>query len=294
MGPPGPTPVELASDGAERGHVSPVRRRYVDVGDRQVHIATAGPDGGRPVVLLHQTPRSVDEFAEVLAALGATRRAIAVDLPGMGASDPAPEGPGIAAMAASVVAALDALGVVEFDLVGHHTGGVVAVEIAARAADRVRRLVLSSTPLVDAASRRRRRTRPPIDAVDVDESGAFLLDLWNGRKPFYPPGRADLLVRFVRDALRVGDPEAGHRAVGEYVMERRIGDVRAATLVVTHVDDPFAAPEQPLLTDALRAAGLPVVTAEIAGGTVPLEHTASAFVAAVSRFLDDDPRRWET
>jgi pimeloyl-ACP methyl ester carboxylesterase len=113
----------------------PIRRRYVDVPFGQVHVAEAGE--GRPVVLLHQTPRSVDEFAEVLPLLAPVLRAIAVDLPGMGASDSHPDGTTIESLAAGVVAAVDTLGVDEFDLVGHHTGGVVAVEMATNAgADR--------------------------------------------------------------------------------------------------------------------------------------------------------------
>ena len=102
------------------------RRRYVDVPYGQVHVAEAGD--GPPVVLLHQTPRSWDEFAEVLPLLGARgRRAIAVDLPGMGASDPHPEGATIEAYADGVIAALDGLDITTFDLVGHHTGGAGTV-----------------------------------------------------------------------------------------------------------------------------------------------------------------------
>ena len=256
-----------------------MKRRYVDVPYGQVHVAEAGE--GRPVVLLHQTPRSGDEFAEVLPLLGRRWRAIAVDLPGMGASSPRPEGASIEGYADGVLGALDALGLDVFDLVGHHTGGVVAVEIAACVPDRVRRLVLSSTPLIDAAGRDARQGRPPIDAVDGRDDGGHLTALWQGRQRFYPAGRPDILNRFVRDALRATDPEDGHRAVARYRMEERLPLVRAEALVVGHAADPHAYPALTPLAAAMGGAE----TAVIADGMVPLELTAPAFAAIVEEFL---------
>jgi pimeloyl-ACP methyl ester carboxylesterase len=42
------------------------------------------------VLLLHQTPRSWDEFRDVLPLLGRSRRAIAIDLVGFGDSSRLP------------------------------------------------------------------------------------------------------------------------------------------------------------------------------------------------------------
>lgn len=80
-----------------------VRRRYVDLAWGQMHVAEVGDQEVFPVLLLHQTPRSWDELAEVLPLLGRTRRAIAVDLPGMGRSDPHPDGASIEAYRKSSV-----------------------------------------------------------------------------------------------------------------------------------------------------------------------------------------------
>jgi pimeloyl-ACP methyl ester carboxylesterase len=266
-----------------------MRRRYVDIGDRQVHVGMAGPerppDGTLPLVLLHQTPRSIDEFAEVVPLLAERGPVVAVDLPGMGASDSPPGDFSIEAIAADVIGAIVGLGIDRCDLAGHHTGGVVALEIAAVRPDLVDRLVLSSTPFVDAAARDRRRARPSIDAVTVDDDGRFLVELWDRRRSFYPPGRPDLLVRFVADALRAGDAGAGHRAVSAYEMERRVGDVAAPTLLVGHAGDPHAFPDLPALRDALERAGVAVATVTIDAGMVPLEFTAEHFTRAVSAYL---------
>ena len=63
-------------------------------------------------------------------------------------------------------------------VVGHHTGGVIAVELAAAQPSAVRALVLSSTPYTDEAFRRARAQRPPIDAVEPSTDGSHLAALW--------------------------------------------------------------------------------------------------------------------
>ncbi|MBK1784893.1 alpha/beta fold hydrolase [Prauserella cavernicola] len=257
-----------------------IRFGYADTSLGQLHYAECG--SGEPVVLLHQTPRSWDEYREVLPLLGATHRAIAMDTAGFGNSAP-PAEHGIEHYAAAVLELLDALGLEKVSLVGHHTGGVVAIEVAASAPERVDRLVLSSTPWVDAASREARVDRPPIDHVPVSEDGSHLRTLWQRRQGFYPERRLDLLTRFVRDALTLGDDvEAGHHAVGRYRMEERAGEVRAPVLCLGASADPHTFPQLGALSSRFNAAEVVIVE----GGMVPLmEEHAGEVVRVIARFL---------
>lgn len=265
--------------------MSDIRLGYADTPYGQVHYAECGT--GSPVVLLHQTPRSWDEYREVLPLLGAPSptaglRAIAPDMVGFGASAAAPDH-SIETYAAGVVAFLDALGLDRVALVGHHTGGVVAVEVTARAGERVERLVLSSTAYVDATARERRKTRPPIDEVDQRLDGSHLTELWGRRQRYYPEGRPDILRRFVRDALTLGaDVEKGHEAVGAYRMEERVGKVDCPTLVIGASADPFAFPELEPLASRIPGAR----TAVVEGGTIPLmEHKPIEVAELIRGFL---------
>jgi pimeloyl-ACP methyl ester carboxylesterase len=260
---------------------SAVRGTYLQTSAGQVHAVTAGASSGTPVLLLHQTPRSADEYREVLVALGRYRRLVALDTLGYGASDPPQAVHSIEAYADGVLAAADALGADRFDLVGHHTGGVVAIEVAARAPERVGRLVLSSTALIDASERARRAASPhTLDAYRSGPDGRHLVGLWATRAPFYPLDRPDLLDRFVADALRAHDPSAGHRAVASYRMEERLPSIAADVLCVGHEQDPHAIGSLEPLARLLAAD-----MARIPEGVVPLEYTAEAFVAIVAEFL---------
>ncbi|MBO2463994.1 alpha/beta fold hydrolase [Actinomadura violacea] len=258
-----------------------IRFGYADTPLGQVHYAESGVRTGPPLILLHQTPRSWDEFREAIPRLAAGRHVIAPDTPGFGASARITEH-SIENYAAGILGLLDAMGVDEFDLAGHHTGGVVAVEACARAPKRVRRLVLSSTPYIDEAARKRRASRPAIDAVAERPDGSHLTELWRRRAAFYPGGRSDLLTRFVRDALRVWpDVEHGHAAVSAYRMEERIGLIACPVLCVGASADPYAFPELGPLTEHIPHAE----TAVIEGGGVPLEFQAAEFARLTAAFL---------
>lgn len=256
-----------------------IRFGYADTPLGQLHYAECGT--GPAVVLLHQSPRSWDEYREVLPLLGAGFRAIAPDTIGFGNSARAAEH-SIEAYAAAVLEFLTALGLDRVHLAGHHTGGVIAVEVAARAPDRIDRLVLSSTPFIDATARARRAGKPIVDHVTDREDGSHLGELWRLRQAFYPLGRPDLLTRFVRDYLAAWpDGDSGHAAVGAYRMEDRAGLVRAPTLCVGASADPYSYPDVARLAAAIPGAK----TAVIEGGMVPLEFQATRFADVVAGFL---------
>ncbi|SHM11600.1 Pimeloyl-ACP methyl ester carboxylesterase [Actinacidiphila paucisporea] len=261
-----------------------MRRAYADVPAGQIHYVEEGE--GKPVLLLHQSPRSWTEFREVLPLLGRTHRAIAMDTLGYGASSaplpPAggPPGESVEAYADGVVQLFDALGIERAALVGHHTGGVIAVEVAAVHPDRVEKIVLSCTPLVDAEGRTQ---RPRVDHAEVHEDGDHLLELWRARQPYYPPGRPDLLEAFIVDALTAGTRRhEGHAAVARYAMETRLPRLRCPVMAV-------GAPGDVAYRDLPRwAAAVPGIRIEeIKGGMVPLpDHLPEEFTDVVRDFLD--------
>lgn len=96
--------------------------------------------------------RTYDRFLDAWAATEG--HGIAFDTPGFGLSDGPVEPPEIADYARAMLAGLDALGLTgPVDLVGYHTGSMIACQLAAVAPTRVRRLVLVSAPIFDAAER---------------------------------------------------------------------------------------------------------------------------------------------
>ncbi|HEY7140726.1 MAG TPA: alpha/beta hydrolase [Methylomirabilota bacterium] len=260
-----------------------MRRAFVDTPDGQIHYATAG--AGPPVLLLHQTPRSWDEYREVIPILARERRVIAMDTIGYGESYKPAGRSDIEDYARGAIALLDGLGVGSTAVVGHHTGAVIAMELAAAHPDRVERLVLSSCPFVDAADRdRRHRTGGHrVDHVEPKPDGSHVAELWQIRQGFYPKDRPDLLTRFLADALRAGEKiREGHGACSRYRMEKKIGRIRCPTLVTWGTADPFASPQGEVVARHIPGSRV----SPIAGGSVALvDEMPEAFARLVLDFL---------
>jgi pimeloyl-ACP methyl ester carboxylesterase len=132
-------PEELTVEGVEMEH------RHVDAGGLRMHVALAGAAEGEPVVLLHGWPQHWWIWRGVIPPLvEAGYRVVCPDLRGHGWTDAPPDGYEKEQLATDVLAALDALGVERFRLIGHDWGGFAAFLIALREPERVERLVALS------------------------------------------------------------------------------------------------------------------------------------------------------
>jgi pimeloyl-ACP methyl ester carboxylesterase len=121
------------------------RAAAAEVGPYRVHWVEAG-EAGEPVVLLHGLSGSSRWWQRNLPALAARHRLLVPDVIGFGRSRHAGPLPGVPALAAALADWIDATGAESVHLVGHSMGGHLALHIAARHPERVRRLAL-----VDAA-----------------------------------------------------------------------------------------------------------------------------------------------
>jgi pimeloyl-ACP methyl ester carboxylesterase len=121
-----------------------VRRveRFVKVAGTRLHFVSQG--SGRPLVLLHGSPGSMQDFpASLLARLSARYRVIMVDRPGYGQSDgPRQETASAEAQARLLHDALAQIGAAKPLLVGHSWGGLLALAYALQYPNEVAGLVL--------------------------------------------------------------------------------------------------------------------------------------------------------
>jgi len=260
-----------------------MKRAFCDTSLGQVHCVTAGDRAGTPLLLMHQTPRSIDEFREVIPLLAGSRQVIAVDTPGYGCSDPVEGQPGVDDYAGAMLQVLDALGVERVVAVGHHTGAVIAVELAAAAPERVERVVLSGPVYTDATGRA--ELAKFFRQWHVQPDGSHLVEKWRKMYEWLP--RPDLVQRFLVDLLVAGEvSEQGHFAVAEYRMEERIAELRCPALLIYGRDDPFANPDR---SAPLRAAFRPGRATTIAAGIFAPTEAPQAYAQAVLDYLRGPP-----
>ena len=127
-----------------------MRRGFVDTPNGQVYFVEQGQ--GEPLVLLHQSPRSVSMWLDVIPLLADRYRVIAFDMLGYGESDPPPvkdNRADVAAMGRTAIHLLDALGIPRAHLCGLHTGAYVGAQAAAQGGDRFRSLALFGYPFIE-------------------------------------------------------------------------------------------------------------------------------------------------
>lgn len=230
-----------------------IRRAFVTIGSGQVHLRYAGQ--GPAVVLLHRAPtssRTLDLQTRELARAGFL--ALAMDIPGLGQSDPLPvPQPEIEDLAEALGDSLDALGLGRVSLYGSHTGALVCAEFAANHPDRVSVVLFDGYPVFSAAERARLAATyfPP---NDVRWDGSHLLWLWcryREQHLFWPwnvPGEAtqarcdvptpEYLHEGVLDLLRAGDGyrlpyAAAFRCASDELVQR----LRVPTYFLAYPDD---------------------------------------------------------
>lgn len=121
-----------------------VKSRYVPVGTHRLHYLTGGE--GPPVVILHGVASKASDHGDLMPELMKHHRVYAIDLLGYGKSDKPRDAAYSIRMHADVVNGfLDAMQIKQADLLGVSMGGWVALDLASRHPERVRKLVLVSS-----------------------------------------------------------------------------------------------------------------------------------------------------
>jgi pimeloyl-ACP methyl ester carboxylesterase len=258
-------------------------RRYVEASWGQVHIREAGDPAAREgIVLLHESPLSGLVYEPVLPLLGRSWRAVALDTPGYGSSDPPPDEREIPHYAAVLLEAVTALGIERFVAVGCHTGASLALQMALQASDRAVGLVLTGIPVLSAGERDRYlATWAP--EVNPDPSGAHLRWAWERYERIWE-GPAELLHLGATLLLgNLGRYHWAYNAAFRYDPEPDLPRVSCPIRFVTAERDLLIAADREA---ARRLEGARLVEVPGLHGQLPL-RAPERFAEEVLRFCDE-------
>jgi pimeloyl-ACP methyl ester carboxylesterase len=203
------------------------------LGELDLHYVERG--SGPALLLVPGIPAIASDWAPLAERLSDSRRVIAYDNRGSGASSVTPAPYTCAQLAADAVALLDELDIERADVFGMSLGGMIAQELALGWPDRVSRLVLGCTHcgLEHAA-------RP-----DHEAGRAFAMetDDWAERMQALAPfafaagGDGELLGRFIEKKSRdVQDPEGYHGQIAAALAHDaydRLPQIDCPTLILT-------------------------------------------------------------
>ncbi|MGH0029488.1 MAG: alpha/beta fold hydrolase [Myxococcota bacterium] len=266
--------------------------RRIPVGELEVEYAESGA-GDRALVLVHGFTGSRDDFSDVLPALGARGRTIAVDNRGHGGTSNPGGGYDFDRLVTDLAGFLDALDLPRCDLLGHSLGGMVALRFALAHPARTASLVLMDTA-----------PRGLGPAAKIFDAGAAVVrergmqGLWqlmrNAPRPDPAPPVAKTIARLgeaaywsrIERKILAMDPQAFvelARLLGEHEpVESRLGEIACpTTVVVGEYDVPFRGSSDGL------AAGIPGAILEVIPDAAhsPQMENEAVWLAAIEAHL---------
>ncbi len=211
---------------------------------------------GAPLVLINGYAATKDDWdPRFIAALARTSCVLTPDNRGLGASSPVGDDLCVGAMAADVLALMDARGIAQADVAGWSMGGFIAQEIAVRAPGRVRRLVLLST---DHGGPGAVTADPAVWAALTDHGGTpreqatrLLGLLFPAAVAAQVDAEAGDLVAAARAALPVATLDAQERAMARWHAEP--ADARLAAIAATAMTVLVAAGTEDVVIPAANA-----------------------------------------
>ncbi len=155
-----------------------IRKGYVDTDAGQVHYRHLPAPGKPSVALFHQTASSSAMFEQVMARLAGDFDLVAFDTPGFGGSFEPESIPSVRWLADVLWQAVETLQLTPVHLLGHHTGGCIALEMAVAHKRDVRSLIIIGAVLATAEERaeyRKKFTAP----YAPDAAGDYLNIAWD-------------------------------------------------------------------------------------------------------------------
>ncbi len=257
---------------------------YSDGPFGQVHWRLCGDQGEEPdLICLHPAPFSGLAFTAIMPDLAQGRRAIAPDFPGHGGSDPHRSDATISDYAQAMLSVVEALSSDRpVDLLGFHTGCLVACEMALQSPSAIRSLVLIDVPAFDVETRNEHlasSSAPPEFTASLES----LAPAWERgiTRRIESQGIARSFEMFV-EQLRHGEAmNAGFHAGFSYDVEARLESLtHPATIIAT----------QSMLLDASRRAASLIPNAALVERTditrAVLDEAAGPIAAQVLASLE--------
>jgi 3-oxoadipate enol-lactonase/4-carboxymuconolactone decarboxylase len=248
----------------------------------EVHHRLAGPEDAPVLMFANSLGTTLEMWDDQVVALEDRYRVLRFDMRGHGRS-PAPLGPyTVDELADDVLALLDRLGLQRVMFCGLSLGGAVGMTIAARAPERLDRLVLCCTALEFGPASQWHDRAATARSEGMDAIAPAGIERW-----FTPAAPADTRARFA--AMLRSQPPDGYAACCEAIaqldLRGRLTGVRVPTLTIAGDDDPVTPP-----------AKLEAIRAEIAGArdaVIPgARHIANAehpafFTNVLAGFLSE-------
>ena len=223
-------------------------------GIRQVRYLTCG--SGPLIFLLHQSPKSADEYRPLIEQWANDFTIIAPDTPGYGDSDPLnTDEVTIEKIAQATIELADALGINKFGLYGFHTGAIISIAIGYSYPNRVKAMACNGVLVLSDDELKNIRDNY-LPAYHPKWDGSHLAWLWSRMREqliFFPwhqrteesriqfdISSPEVLQENAVEVMRAGDAyRQAYGAAFEYRLEQFVPELTVPALITAGESDPL-------------------------------------------------------
>jgi pimeloyl-ACP methyl ester carboxylesterase len=232
-------------------------------------------------------PKSGRSFHQILPYLSSDRLVVAPDYPGHGESDFPPDEPHVTVedYADSIGEVIAHLNLEAVNLIGYHTGSMVAVELARQHPLLVKKVINIAAPIFTESELN--HFGGYFSPTPLDEEGNRFRIMWERIMKYRGPGMTlEQCAVSMAENMRGGEYyEWGHRAAFKYAeaYTRYLGDISQPLLVMNPKDDLY---EQTKRVDAFLKTGTRVDY--LNWGTGLLDVFSEPVAQEMLNFFDND------
>lgn len=224
-----------------------IHKGYVDTQDGQLHYWRAGV--GPVLVCLHQASQDSSEYRALVPMLAAHYTLIAFDLPGHGQSYDPPREYDVPDYVKAIIDAVRLLGVGSMSVLGHHSGAVFALEMAARFPALVGKAILSGISWRSAENTQALINSRAERNLPITEDGKFLNTMWGTYVSLVGEGLPldSVLEPYLVNQLMRLRPFDAHHAVLAWNKMPAVSAIKAPTLLLQGERDVFVVGQDKLM-----------------------------------------------
>ncbi|MDA9180064.1 alpha/beta hydrolase [Emcibacteraceae bacterium] len=228
----------------------PRTAHYIDCQFGQLHYYQQGENEKNvPLICFHISPYSGRYYEKFQQKISSDRIVICPDTPGYGGSSALANPASIEEITKAMVELVNSLGYEQVDLLGFHTGILIAAELTNILPDKIRKLILPGIPLVPKDKRSAFRKNYETPRPYFEDKG-FLANKWNeGLESEKEGWNNERKIEMFAEVMRAGlKSNWGFMAVFDYDIENSLSLIEKPVLIPI--------PDEMLAASSRAAAGL--------------------------------------